>query len=733
MGDNEVRTFDDIMYEVGQYITKEEDVKFITDAYEFAHKMHEGQYRKSGEPYIVHIIHVGYILAAMRVGPQTIVAGLLHDVIEDTDITKEEFINKFGQEIFEIVDGVTKIGNIDFNNLKEYQAENHRKIFIAMANDIRVIIVKLVDRLHNMRTLKHMREDKQKRIAQETLDVYAPIAHRLGMFELKNELEDLCFFYLDRDRYYEIAQMVEVRRTERDKYVEEMILNLKELLGEQNIKFDIFGRSKHLYSINRKMEKKNIKFDEILDLLAIRVITETELQCYETLGYIHSKYTPVPGRLKDYIAMPKFNLYQSLHTTVIGVGGNIFEIQIRTQQMDDVAENGVAAHWRYKEGVEYNAKDEQAEIEEKLLWFRDLIDLKDDTEIADATEFMEHLQEDLFNTGVYVMSPQGRVIDLPMESTPIDFAYRIHTEIGHKAVGATVNGSLVPLNYKLKTGDVVQIKTSNNSSGPNDDWLSFVKTSTARSRIKAFYKKKEKDDREPTIEKGKVLWNAELKKRNIDLSTISSKHLGSVLSTFSINALDDFYYAIGSNSLSIPKVMEKVQRPQRQPEEIRATKTSAPVRRKDVSSSKYGVEVAGLDSMMINLGQCCYPVKDDHIKGYITKGQGVTIHRDNCQNVLRTPERLIDCDWVGEDPNRKFESVVLIEAVNRNNLLGDIVTVVSQYKSNLIEINSKLMSDQINVNTVIKISVKDSEHLNSILVNLLKVEGIFSVKRKGEA
>lgn len=732
MGDNDVKTFDDVMYEVNQYITREEDVNSIKNAYNFAHEMHEGQYRKSGEPYIVHIIHVGYILAAMRVGPQTIVAGLLHDVIEDTDITKEEFIEKFGQEIFEIVDGVTKIGNIDFNNLKEYQAENHRKIFIAMANDIRVIIVKLVDRLHNMRTLKHMSEEKQKRIAQETLDVYAPIAHRLGMFELKNELEDLCFFYLDRERYYAIAKMVEVRRTERDKYVEEMILSLKEILGDNQIDFNIFGRSKHLYSINRKMEKKNISFDEILDLLAIRVITQTELQCYEALGYIHSKYTPVPGRLKDYIAMPKFNLYQSLHTTVVGVGGNIFEIQIRTQDMDDVAEKGVAAHWRYKEGAEYNAKAEQAEIEEKLHWFRDLIDLKDDTEIADATQFMEHLQEDLFNTGVYVMSPQGRVIDLPMESTPIDFAYRIHTEIGHKAIGATVNGNLVPLSYKLKTGDVVQIKTSNNSSGPNDDWLSFVKTSTAKSRIKAFYKKKEKDDREPTIEKGKQLWSAELKKRNIDPNTISSKHLGSVLSTFSINQIEDFYYAIGSNSLSIPKVMEKVAKQQRQPEEIRATKTSAPVRKKDVSSSKYGVEVAGLDSMMINLGQCCYPVHGDHIKGYITKGQGVTIHRHNCHNVIKSPERLIDCEWVDVNESQRYESIIVINATNKNNLVADVITVVSQNKANLVEINSRLMPDQISVTITITINVKNADHVNNIMVNLLKVEGIYSVKRKGE-
>lgn len=725
-------TFDDILLEVKKYITNEKDILEIKEAYEFAHKMHDGQYRKSGEPYIVHIIHVGYILATLRVGPQTVVAGLLHDVIEDTDITEEEFIKKFGEDIFSIVDGVTKIGNIEFNDLKEYQAENHRKILIAMANDIRVILVKLVDRLHNMRTLKHMAPEKQKRIAQETLDVYAPIAHRLGMFELKNELEDLCFFYLDQERYYEIAKMVEVRRAERDKYVEEMILTLKELLGQQDIHFDIFGRSKHLYSINRKMLKKNIEFDEILDLLAIRVITNTELECYEALGYIHSRFTPVPGRLKDYIAMPKFNLYQSLHTTVVGIDGNIFEIQIRTQQMDDVAERGVAAHWKYKEGAEYNAKTEQAEIEEKLHWFRDIIELKDNDGISDATEFMQHLQEDLFNTAVYVMSPQGRVIDLPIDATPIDFAYRIHTEIGNKAVGATVNGNLVPLSTKLKTGDVVQIRTSKQSTGPNDDWLSFVKTSTARSRIKSFYKKKEKDDREPIIEKGKQVWQQELKKREVDAHDISSKHLGSVLSQFSLNTMDDFYHALGTNSLSVSKVMSKLTKPDKQPVEEVNTSKSKTQRLKDVSSSKFGVEVAGLDSMMINLAQCCNPVKGDSITGYITKGQGVTVHRTTCQNIVNEEQRLIDCEWVGTEESQRYESVLLIEGQNKNNLVSDIITVISQQKANLSEINSKLMSDQINVTTTVTINIRDREHLNNVIVNLLKVEGIYAVNRKGE-
>lgn len=733
MRNAENKTFDDVMVEVKKYISNPKDINDIKKAHDFAAKMHEGQYRKSGEPYVIHVVQVAYILASLHVGPQTIIAGLLHDVIEDTDISNEEFIKLFGQSTFNLVDGVTKIGNLEFNDLKEYQAENHRKIFIAMANDIRVIIVKLVDRLHNMRTLEHMAVDKQKRIAQETLDVYAPIAHRLGMFEIKNELEDLCFFYLDKDRYYEIAKMVETRRAERDEYVEKMILGIKEMLEKQDIHFDIFGRSKHLFSINRKMKQKNIRFDEILDLLAIRVVTNTELECYEALGYIHQKYTPVPGRLKDYIAMPKFNMYQSLHTTVVGDAGNIFEIQIRTKKMDEVAELGVAAHWRYKEGSDYNPKTEQAEIEEKLHWFRDLIDLKDDQEIHDATEFMEHLQDDLFNTSVYVMSPQGRVIDLPVDATPIDFAYRIHTEIGNKAVGSVVNGSLVPLNTKLKTGDVVQIKTSKQSNGPNHDWLSFVKTSTAKSRIRGFLNKKQKDDREPFIEKGKVMYRKELADRNIESDKISSKQLTSVLTQFSLNNLDDFYHAVGSKSLSLSKVMEKINKQSRTSlEEIRTPKHSF-TRKKSTSSSKYGVRVEGLDTMMISLGQCCNPVKDDEIAGYITKGKGVTVHRDNCANIQGVKKRLIHCEWIDDDTVYQYESVLIIKSGNRNYLLTDIVTVISQYKASLNEINSKVMADQISAMTVANLNVSDLEHLNLIIANIRKIDSVYSVERRGEA
>ena len=452
--------------------------------------------------------------------PVTIAAGLLHDTIEDCDVTKEQLSEEFSEEIATLVESVTKIGNIEFVDEKEYLAENHRKIFIAMAKDVRVIFIKLVDRLHNMRTLQFQSPEKQKSISAETLDVYAPIAHRLGISEIKNELEDLSFSYLHRDKYYEIARLVDSRKAERDAQVTEMIKSIANLLGDNKIKFNVFGRSKHLYSIYKKMESKHKRFDEILDLLAIRIITESELNCYEILGHIHANYRPIPGRLKDYIAVPKMNMYQSLHTTVMGSEGSIFEIQIRTHMMDDIAERGVAAHWRYKEtgGSSPAKKDgpeiDQQEIEDRLSWFRDFNLLTEDMD-ENAQDYMDLLQKDIFEANVYVMTPKGRVIDLPNESTPIDFAYRVHTEVGHQTVGAIVNGILVPLNTKLKTGDVIQLKTDKKST-PSEDWLKVVKTNHARNKIRNFILKKQNDNKASFITKGEQLFKDECKPRNLD-------------------------------------------------------------------------------------------------------------------------------------------------------------------------------------------------------------------------
>ncbi|MGB4627609.1 MAG: RelA/SpoT family protein, partial [Erysipelotrichaceae bacterium] len=454
---------------VKTYINEQDSLNMIEKAYNYAEKKHEGQYRKSGEPYFYHALNVGYILATLKGGPQTVSAGLLHDTMEDCGVCFEELKEEFDEEVAKLVEGVSKIGSLKFQDEKEYQAANHRKIFIAMAKDVRVIIIKLSDRLHNMRTLMYHTEEKQKKIASETLNVYAPIAHRLGLAEMKNELEDLSFMYLENEKYHEIANLLEAKKSEREEVIKKMIIDIDELLSDKNLIFRIFGRSKHIYSIYRKMEKKNRSFEEIYDLYAIRVITQTELNCYEILGHIHNKYRPVPKRLKDYIAVPKPNMYQSLHTSVLDHNGNLFEVQIRTEEMNDIAEMGVAAHWAYKEG-KYNSKAEQKEIENKLGWFHDMIGLLDDLEQDHPTDLVDKIQKDIFEANVYAMTPKGRVIELPNGSTPLDFAYRVHTEVGHTAVGAIVNGAHVPLNTVLNTGDVVNIRTNKNT-GPSEDWL----------------------------------------------------------------------------------------------------------------------------------------------------------------------------------------------------------------------------------------------------------------------
>ena len=554
MAKKENITLDDLQEQVRTYIFNEDDLNKIEKAIQYSEEKHAGQLRKSGELYFTHLVNVAYILSTLHVSPVTIIAGLLHDVIEDCDVSPEELSAEFGEEVTGLVESVTKIGNIKFKDEKEYLAENHRKILIAMAHDIRVIYIKLVDRLHNMRTLKFQPEYKQKKIANETLSVYAPIAHRLGISEIKNELEDLSFYYLDQREYYDIAQKIEMRKTQRDAQVASMIDHISALLIKNSIPHRVFGRSKHLYSIHKKMVTKNKRFDEILDLLAIRIITEDEVSCYEILGHIHAQYRPIPGRLKDYIAVPKMNMYQSLHTTIVGDDGHIFEIQIRTERMDQIAERGVAAHWRYKEG-ESSAMENQREIEERLAWFRDLEVLDNE----DATTYMETLQKDVFEANVYVMSPNGRVIDLPNGATPIDFAYRIHTEVGDSAIGSIVNGTLVPLNTILKTGDVVQIRTSKTSSGPSEDWLKFVKTNRARSKIKNFFLKKEQESRQVNITKGEQMFKEELKKRNLDEKEyfVRSK-LEPLYNQFSLRNYDDFMNAIGVKSLSLQRVFEKL-------------------------------------------------------------------------------------------------------------------------------------------------------------------------------
>ncbi|MEG0841256.1 MAG: bifunctional (p)ppGpp synthetase/guanosine-3',5'-bis(diphosphate) 3'-pyrophosphohydrolase [Erysipelotrichaceae bacterium] len=725
-----IATFEELLDEVKQYIHKEENIDLITRAYLCAEKNHQGQFRRSGEPYTIHVLQVGYILAQLRTGPKTIAAGLLHDTIEDCDIGKDDIIEMFGDEVYQLVEAVTKIGNLKFKDEKEYLAANHRKIFIAMAKDVRVILIKLVDRLHNMRTLQFMPIEKQRKIANETLEVYAPIAHRLGISEIKNELEDLCFQYLEKDKYYEIAKLVERRKAERDSQIQDMMKEISALLVDNHIHFRIFGRSKHLYSIYKKMVKKQKRFEEILDLLAIRIVTDNETACYEILGYIHATYRPIPGRFKDYIAMPKMNMYQSLHTTIVADEGNIFEVQIRTEEMDEIAEQGIAAHWRYKENINGGREFHQREIEEQLHWFKDFSLMSDETN-DDAMEYMNLMQKDIFEANVYVMSPKGRVIALPNGATPIDFAYRIHTEIGHHMVGATINGVLVPLNTPLKTGDVVAIRTNNQSAGPSEDWLKIVKSPHAKNKIRAFFMKEENERRNDGIKKGEDMLRDELIRRKQDVSLMEGKRIDSIASSLSFASANDILYALGSKVVSVQSVVERLVKHKTfnnlDNENLLKMFNRQETRKK--VPSKSGIRVPGVDTMKITLAACCSPVPGDDIVGYIQTGQGVKVHRTDCPNIMKEKAHLINVEWDDELEEKNYEVQLILNSNDRNFLLSDIVTIVSQCKAGLNHVDSKVNEDKLTATTKMTVVVKDAEHLRTLIANLRKIDSVVDVSR----
>lgn len=726
---NPVLTKEIFYDQINSYITNKDSLAMINKAYDYAYEKHSKQLRKSGEPYFVHLLAVAYELAKLRVGPSTICAGLLHDVIEDCGVTKEEFIELFGEEIYQIVESVTKIGNLQFKDEKEYLAANHRKILMAMAKDIRVILVKLCDRLHNMRTLQYMPYEKQQRIAKETLEVYAPIAHRLGIAEIKNELEDLSFYYIDNEKYHEIARLVDNKKAERDSQIAQMIADISKLLDSQHIPFRIFGRSKHLYSIYKKMIRKNKRFDEILDLLAIRIVTKTELNCYEILGYIHATYRPIPGRLKDYIAMPKMNLYRSLHTTVVGIDGRIYEIQIRTEEMDEIAEKGVAAHWAYKEG-NYDSRREQKEIVKELDW---LNAFSDDQNENSASDYMDTVIGDVFNANVYCMTPKGRVIDLPVGSTPIDFAYRVHTEVGHTTVGALVNGILVPLNTELKTGDVVELRT-NKSSSPSEDWLKITKTNAAKNKIRAYFQKKEQEEKEQYVKSGEELLKNEMIKRNVDVDEFFDKDkFEKLYSYYRVQTYNDFMYLIAIKSVSASSVIEKLTKVGKKEigeEDLQEiVKKNQNKQKQNRSVSKTGVVVQGVTGMKIALAPCCSPVYGDTIVGYVTKGQGIKVHRADCPNVLNEKARLIDVEWEEKKPECKYEAHIKIYSKDRAYLFTDLATCISQFKANMLSVNIGVNQEELTATASLTLNVTDLDHLNLIMANLRKIESVISVER----
>ena len=710
-------TFEECMENVQTYIKRPENIELIQKAYDFAYEHHKGQFRKSGEPYVIHVIQVANTLALMHCGPKTIAAGLLHDTVEDCQgVTTDTITELFGQEIATLVDAVTKIGAIKFKDEEEYLASNHRKLFIAMAKDIRVILIKLADRLHNMRTLQYMRPEKQKKIARETLSVYAPIAHRLGISEIKNELEDLSFKYLDYKKYEEIKDLVKQRESDRNEQVHEMISDIESIMQEYNIQYRIFGRSKHFYSIYKKMVTKNKRFEEILDLLAIRIVTDSVVHCYEILGYIHAKYRPIPGRFKDYIAMPKANMYQSLHTTIVEPEhGNIFEIQIRTEEMDAIAERGVAAHWKYKENRNYTPEYEQKEIEDKLSWFRDF-SMMTDEESEDPLEYMNVLQKDIFEANVYCLTPRGKVIALPSGSCPIDFAYRIHTEVGNKTVGAKVNG--------------VDILTNNNSVGPSADWIKIVKSGHARNKIRTFLQKQEQQSRKESIKLGQSMLEDEFRRLKLDPKSMDQKRLESILTSLSFKSVDDLYVGIAMKRVSLQSIVDRLVKNRSnmlEDQEIMKIYNKQPAH--ITKHSSCGVIVPGVDTIAVSLANCCRPIPGDSIIGYISKGQGVKVHRADCPNIVNEKKRLIPVQWEEGLDEKQYEVNLIIHSDDRNYLLSDIVTTLQQCNVYLKHVDSAVDDGNLEATTKLTVSVKNAAHLQNLISNLKKVRSVNEVIR----
>lgn len=713
----------------------ESHVAFVQKAADFSEQAHSGQFRKSGEEYFVHPTQVAAILAELKLDPDTIATGFLHDVVEDTDYTLEDIETEFSKTVAALVDGVTKLGKIKYKSHEEQLAENHRKMLLAMANDIRIIMVKLADRLHNMRTLKFHRVDKQRSISNETLEIYAPLAHRLGINRIKWELEDTALRYLNSQQYYRIVHLMNSKRNEREQYITDTIEKISESIDELNIQADIYGRPKHIYSIYRKMKDQKKQFSEIYDLLAVRVIVDSIKDCYAVLGAIHTKWKPMPGRFKDYIAMPKANMYQSLHTTVIGSRGTPIEIQIRTEDMHRIAEFGVAAHWAYKEGI--TTKNESDTIKNQVNWFRDLIDLQDDS--RNASEFVESVKEDIFKDKVYVFTPKGDVMELPSGAGPLDFAYNVHTEVGDKTIGAKVNNKIVPLNYKLQNGDIIEMMTSPNSFGPSRDWINLVTTNKAKNKIKRFFKLQ---DREVNIEKGRSLVEKQLLDMDFVPKDILTKTaMKDAAQRFNMPSEQDMLAAVGFGELSaftlVNRLTEKARKERekvKQEEVMETVEQKAP--KKEVNKMKIrhegGIVIEGADNLLIRISHCCNPVPGDEIIGYITKGRGISVHRNDCPNAKMTEEnenRFIEVEWEDRgNANIDYETELMVEGYNRSGLLNEVLHVVNSTTKNLTSVNGKVDKNKIAVITL-KIGIQNLSQLDKIVDKIKNIPDVYSVRR----
>ncbi|GAA0780684.1 RelA/SpoT family protein [Hathewaya limosa] len=705
------------------------DKEQIVRAYNIAREAHQEQKRISGEPYIIHPIEVACILAELGMDTKTIIAGLLHDIVEDTDYTYEDVKEIFGVEVADLVQGVTKLGKIKYKSKEEQQADNVRKMLLAMAKDIRVILIKLADRLHNMRTLKYMPVFKQKEKAKETLDIYAPLAHRLGISKIKWELEDLALRYMNPNLYYSLVKEIAEKRAEREEQIEKILQELRNKLKNSGIDAQIDGRPKHFYSIYNKMKNKNKTMDQIFDLTAVRILVNTVVDCYSALGIVHTMYKPMPGRFKDYIAMPKPNMYQSLHSTVIGPKGKPFEIQIRTYEMHKTAEYGIAAHWKYKEGT--NGSDN--ELEGKLTWLRDILEWQGET--SDPQEFMEAFKIDLFSDEVFVFTPKGKVISLPQNSTPIDFAYRIHTDVGNKCVGAKVNGKMVPLDYSLKTGEIVDVITSSGSKGPSIDWLSVANSNHAKSKIKSYFNKVK---REENIERGKELLEKEAKKQGCTFSEIAEGEiLEKIFKRYNLRTMEDLYAVVGSGGVISSSLVLRLKEAHVKKENIVSEEIEEKIKAKQESNHEDKKDdlpeliLKESNNLMARFAQCCNPVPGDEIIGYVTRGRGISVHRKDCKNVQNLfkfeKEKVMDITWEnirGTD----FTCEIKVTCDDRTGVLAEIVQVLTQNKIQMISISANTYESGL-ANINIKIRIKSIEALRELKKKIRKLQGIKDVSR----
>jgi guanosine-3',5'-bis(diphosphate) 3'-pyrophosphohydrolase len=719
------------LIEKAETYLKEQDIVKIRESYEFADKAHEGQLRKSGEPYILHPLAVADILVDMQMDVTSIIAALLHDVVEDTTVSLIAVQEKFGKKCAMLVDGLTKLERIQFKSKEEQQNENYRKMFVAMAQDIRVILIKLADRLHNMRTLKYQSEESQRRISEETLEIYCPIAHRLGISTMKWEMEDIALRYLNPQQYYRIVNLMQKKRTEREQYLVGVIQDIAKKLNEMGIRNDISGRPKHIYSIFNKMQTRDKQFNEIYDLFAIRVIVDNIKDCYAALGIIHTLWKPMPGRFKDYIAMPKPNMYQSLHTTVIGPKGEPLEVQIRTFEMHKTSEYGIAAHWAYKEGTVVPA----GTFEDKMNWFREILELQEETH--NASEFMETMKMDFFSDLVYVFTPKGEVIELPAGSVPLDFAYRIHTEVGNRTIGAKINGRIVTLDHKLNTGDIVEILTSKHSYGPSQDWIKMAQSSQARTKIRQWFKK---EKREENIIRGRELLERELKRMGYESADLLTEDkLLEVAKKFSFTDIEDMQVAVGYGGITAAqicnKLTEKLRKEAEVAQQIKLTsepkelKVTLPeIKEKNLSSQS--IKIKGVDNLLVRFARCCTPVPGDEIIGYITRGRGVTIHRTDCHNLptnIIEQQRITDVSW-SEQANSNFQVDIEIMGHDRRALLNEVLQAVSESKTIILAVSGR--SDQNKTALIhMTIQIKDTEHLQTVLERIKRIPDIYTVQR----